>query len=138
MFGKTAQNTQLIEMQHYTNQRLTEIEGDLNSMRVDIDEILKACYLLLQYAHQISTTQPTKTKAKLDAVKTEKSKKSPKASKDITKTLKAVRKALGMRQVDVAKGVGVSTSTIKDIEKGYRKPTEAQVKKLEQVLGVEL
>jgi len=141
MFGKNSQHEQIVTMLHYHNQQLGELNGELNITRAELDSAVRMLELLLQYAQKQSNTngsQHTKQTAKLGSVKPAKASKSPKATKDITKTLRAVRKALGMRQTDVAKGIGMGASTVKDIEKGYRKPTVEQIKKLEKVLGVEL
>ena len=56
----------------------------------------------------------------------------------LSEKIKELRKAKGMTQAELAKELGVKTGTISNYETGKSVPSEANLKKLSEVLGEEL
>uniref|UniRef100_UPI00355C9ED4 DBP48 n=1 Tax=synthetic construct TaxID=32630 RepID=UPI00355C9ED4 len=57
-------------------------------------------------------------------------------AKRIGKEVKERRKELGLTQRELAEKLGVSRSTVSDIENGRRLPSEELLKKIKEILGV--
>ena len=56
----------------------------------------------------------------------------------LSEKIKELRKAKGMTQAELAKELGVKTGTVSNYETGKSVPSEANLKKLSEVLGEEL
>ena len=52
--------------------------------------------------------------------------------------LRSLRTSKGLSQYDFSKQIGISKSSVNMYERGEREPTEAERKKLEAELGIEL
>ena len=57
---------------------------------------------------------------------------------DLSKTMKQRRETLGLSQQDLSEMAEVSLSTIKDIERGKGNPSLATVRRILEVLGMEI
>lgn len=57
---------------------------------------------------------------------------------DLKEVMKSRRKLLAISQLDLAEMAGVSLATVKDIERGKGNPYLATVKKIIEVLGMEI
>ncbi|MCI6893796.1 MAG: helix-turn-helix domain-containing protein [Bacteroidales bacterium] len=57
---------------------------------------------------------------------------------DLKEVMKSRRKLLAISQLDLAEMAGVSLATVKDIERGKGNPSLATVKKIIEVLGMEI
>ena len=57
---------------------------------------------------------------------------------DLKEVMKSRRKLLAISQLDLAEMAGVSLATVKDIERGKGYPSLATVKKIIEVLGMEI
>ena len=56
----------------------------------------------------------------------------------LKEAMKSRRKLLAISQLDLAEMAGVSLATVKDIERGKGNPSLATVKKIIEVLGMEI
>ena len=57
---------------------------------------------------------------------------------DLKEVMKSRRKLLAISQLDLAEMAGVGLATVKDIERGKGNPSLATVKKIIEVLGMEI
>ena len=57
---------------------------------------------------------------------------------DLKEVMKSRRKLLAISQLDLAEMAGVSLATVKDIERGKGNTSLATVKKIIEVLGMEI
>lgn len=57
---------------------------------------------------------------------------------ELQEVMKSRRKALGISQLDLAEIGEISLATIKDIERGKGNPSLATIKKILDVLGLEM
>ena len=57
---------------------------------------------------------------------------------DLREVVKERRGVLGISQLDLAEMAGVSLATVKDIERGAGNPSMKTVKKILEVLGLEM
>lgn len=57
---------------------------------------------------------------------------------DIVKTIRTRRKYLNITQVDLSQMSGLSLATVKDIERGQGNPSLATIRRICEVLGLEL
>jgi transcriptional regulator with XRE-family HTH domain len=53
---------------------------------------------------------------------------------NVGKLMRAVRLLLGLRQIEIARHVGISPTTLSQWERGWRRPTAEQADRVFQVL----